>query len=140
MLRIGRDDVTINEEIHGIPFDRESVLFCVHRSKKFQTRFKNEWRAINNLMEAEPISISPHDITIEEEVIDHDGSIIIVVVFNRFVHNPTQNSRFMVRFNQKIIFSVLESMTSEQQNRFYNKINESRKNGEITITMEITEL
>ena len=91
-------------------------------------------------MEAEPISISPHDITIEEEVIDHDGSIIIIVVFNRFVHNPTQNSRFMVRFNQKIIFSVLESMTSEQQNRFYNKINESRKNGEITITMEITEL
>lgn len=64
----------------------------------------------------------------------------MVVVFNRFLHNPTQNCRYMVRFNQKIIFSVLESMNITQQLQFTDKINQSKRNGEIMITMEVTEL
>ena len=54
--------------------------------------------------------------------------------------NEEKKNRFLVKFSEKIILSVLESITIERQLEFWEKIDNARSNGDMLMMMEITEL
>lgn len=77
-------------------------------------------------------------IDIKGEKIDNSGSIIIIfVMYNEYRDKAEE---FIVRFNEKIIFSILESMALEKQLFFSEKIEQGKQNGELMLMVEVYEV
>lgn len=68
-------------------------------------------------------------------MIDISGAVRIFAQFN-FPQQKREKS-FLIRFNEKIIFSILESISLEEKHRFAEKIEEAKRNGELMIMVEI---
>ena len=56
------------------------------------------------------------------------------------VKKNSKSQRYLIKFSEKIILSVLESISISKQIYFWSKIEEAKKKGELMMMMEITSL
>lgn len=121
----------INEDPTFRSFNEEVILSIVEKSEKFQARFSNQWLSLVH-HSRKKYGHSKTEVVLKDEVVDIAGSIRIVVLY--------QKEKFVMRFNEKVNFSVLESITLDKQLRFCEKIEQANQNGELMIMVEVLKL